>query len=186
MRGIIFTEFARFVEDRLGLVALDAALTAADLPSGGAYTSVGSYPYSELEALLAILVRQHEALRTNDALRDYGLWLADRFQTLYQDFFTPHDNAIDFLASIDGHIHTEVRKLDPEAVPPQVIVTPVDGGRYRLSYRSHRPLAWVAIGLTQGALNAYGGHWDIVDMAMTDAGKSMSMYLVNRAAVSND
>lgn len=177
MRGIIFTEFTTFVEEQMGLDALDIAIEVTDLPSGGAYTSVGSYPYAELEALLGTLVAQNPSLEVDSALRSFGKWLAGRFRETYSAFFAPHDNALDFLASIDGHIHTEVRKLDPDAVPPKVVIEKVNTNQYRLDYASHRPLAWVAVGLTEGSLKAYGGDWQIGEITQADEGKIMTLML---------
>lgn len=177
MRGVIFTEFTCFLEDRIGLDALTRAIEATDLKSGGAYTSVGSYPYAELEALVVTLVNQSEDIAAPQILWDFGYWLAGRFSTAYKHFFDPHDNAIDLLKSVDGHIHVEVRKLDPDAVPPRVILTSTGPKQYMMQYESHRPLAQLALGLTQGAIDAYGQQWTVSDVAASDGGKQMTLTL---------
>ncbi len=176
MRGILFTEFAEFVEKNLGLPALQRALDEAELPSDGVYTAVGNYPYKEMEAILSRILANGPNLSAEKLLYDFGKWLAITFQEKYADFFDGHD-AISFLATIDNHIHQEVRKLYPDAVPPSVILSKVSETEYILAYESHRPLATVAKGLAVGSVEAYGGKWDIqVDEAGDDS-KSMMMRL---------
>jgi len=46
MKGIIFTEFLEMVEDRFSPEIADRIIEAADLPSGGAYTAIGTYDAS--------------------------------------------------------------------------------------------------------------------------------------------
>ena len=161
----------------MGLESLDHAIKAADLPSGGAFTAVESYPYSELEALLAALLQQNTSWQADTILQEFGLWLAKRFKTAYAGYFDGHDNAIDFLDSVDNHIHVEVRKLNPDAVPPKVRMERVEPDVYRLTYQSHRPLAQLAMGLTQGCLMAYGDRWEIDTVHTQDEGHSMVLLL---------
>lgn len=182
MRGVIFTEFSAFVEEVLGLDALEQALNRADLLSGGAYTAVGSYPYSELERILGALLEQQPTLTLDGALYDFGYWLAGRFRTTYAPFFEPHSDPIAFLKSVDGHIHQEVRKLNPDAVPPKVVVERMASDRYRLSYQSHRPLARLARGLTEGSIAAFGGGWSVEDESIGKDGREMSVTLVESRA----
>lgn len=182
MRGIIFTEFTTFAEEAFGMVAVQDALDRCDLASGGGYTAVGNYPYAELEAILTALLAAHPDVDAEKALYDFGFWLAGRFKTLYASFFAPHDNAMSFLDSIDGHIHTEVRKLHPDAVPPQVLLARETDGRYHLTYQSHRPLAAVAIGLTAGSLAAFGGDWTITASETTEGGRAMTLIMTRDKA----
>jgi len=180
MRGIIYTEFLEFAEQLFGIVAVEKAITTADLPSGGAYSSVGNYPYAELETLLGVIAEQQSIEDIPGALQAFGNWLAGRFKVQYASFFEGHDDAISFLSSIDNHIHVEVRKLYPDAVPPRVEILPSGPDKVQLSYQSHRPLAHVAIGLTQGSLQAFGGVWEIADQTMDCNQQQMTLILQRR------
>ena len=45
MKGVIFTEFLEMVESHFSPEMADRIITAARLPSGGAYTAVGTYDH---------------------------------------------------------------------------------------------------------------------------------------------
>lgn len=52
MKGIVFTEFLELVEDKFGLEMVDKIISSSELESGGIYTSVGTYSFSEMLQLL--------------------------------------------------------------------------------------------------------------------------------------
>jgi hypothetical protein len=51
MKGIVFTEFIEMVEQRFGYEIVDELLTETELPSGGAYTAIGTYSHHEIVAI---------------------------------------------------------------------------------------------------------------------------------------
>ena len=55
MKGIIFTEFLDLVEKKFGLVMVDKIINQSQLDSNGAYTSVGTYEFSEMLQLISNL-----------------------------------------------------------------------------------------------------------------------------------
>ena len=55
MKGLIFTEFLELVEDKFGLVMVDKIIEQSELDSGGAYTAVGTYEFSEMLQLVTNL-----------------------------------------------------------------------------------------------------------------------------------
>ena len=58
MKGIIFTEFLELVEEKFGLGMVDKIISQSELNSGGAYTSVGTYEFSEMLQLNSHLYAQ--------------------------------------------------------------------------------------------------------------------------------
>ena len=48
MKGTIFVELIKMAEDAFGEDVVDIALDNANLDNGGAFTTVGNYPCSEL------------------------------------------------------------------------------------------------------------------------------------------
>ena len=176
MRGLLFTEFLSFAEGVFEIDVLEDAIEAADLPSGGAYASTGHYPYQELVDIIAHLPMDSVG-GVEAGMQAFGQWLAGRFKSSYRHFFERHTDAISFLDSIDDHIHVEVRKLYPQAVPPRVKINQVDSETVLVSYESHRPFATVALGLTIGSLEAYGGHWAVYSTAMANDQKACQITL---------
>ena len=52
MKGIVFTEFLDMVEERFGYEVVDQIISESKLSTDGIYTSVGTYPHSEIVKLL--------------------------------------------------------------------------------------------------------------------------------------
>ena len=113
MKGIVFTEFIELVEEKFGYAMVDDIIEASDLPSGGAYTAVGTYSHSEMVKLVAQL-SQRTDISVDDLLKIYGKHLLSVFLRSYPQFFENVNSAFTFLQKIDNYIHLEVQKLYPD------------------------------------------------------------------------
>src|SRR6476661_6798326 len=71
MKGIIFTEFLDMVEQRFSPQVVEQMVTAAQLPSGGAYTSVGKYDHGEIWSLVCELSKVCDT-SVPDLFKAYG------------------------------------------------------------------------------------------------------------------
>ena len=76
MKGVVFTEFLEMVEARFSADVVDDIIDAANLPSGGVYTAVGTYPHEEIVALVLALAQQ-TGLSVRDLLLVFGEHLLD-------------------------------------------------------------------------------------------------------------
>jgi len=155
MKGIVFTEFLEFVEREFGDDTADEILEGAELASGGAYTAVGTYDPVELVRLVAGLAAVQDA-QVSSLLRAFGRALLGRFTLSHPQFFEQAPDAFTFLAGVDRHIHSEVRKLYPEAELPVFEAARPEPGVLVLDYRSSRALADLAEGLIGGCLEQFG------------------------------
>jgi Haem-NO-binding len=155
MKGMVFTELLSFVEQIHGADAVDDLIDACDLPSGGAYTVVGTYDHAEMQALVAALSRQSNT-PPNQLLEVFGEHLIGRFRISFPDFFKAAPTLFDFLESIDRRIHVEVRKLYPDAELPEFRAERLGNETMHLDYRSCRPFEALAAGLIRGAAQTYG------------------------------
>jgi hypothetical protein len=130
MKGVIFTEFLDFVETRSGYETVDAILEKAAPASGGAYTAVGNYHFSELVALLAAL-SQITGTPLPELLSAYGRHLFGRFACLYPAFFETIHDPFEFLeniglvaewkraaAAFEGSGGIEVQPQQPGSITP--------------------------------------------------------------------
>ncbi|WP_028885283.1 heme NO-binding domain-containing protein [Teredinibacter turnerae] len=154
MKGIIFTVFSDFVETNYGVDQLDDILDSCDLASGGAYTVVGTYDFSELQALFGALCKAQN-MELSEALRLYGHHLAAAFVTQYPDFFQEVDDTFSLLKNIENHIHVEVRKLYPNAELPSFSHKHDESDRLTLIYSSPRKLGDLVVGLIEAASGYY-------------------------------
>jgi hypothetical protein len=154
MRGLLFTEFLEFVEQRFGPARVEAALDAVEAEHGGAYTAIDNYPARELYELLAN-VAQAEQADPDALLVEYGRYLFDVFLEGHPDYFGALTSTAQLMERVEDHIHIEVKKLHPDAKPPRFRVESGEGG-WVVRYYSHRPLHAVAHGL----MEASGKHFD--------------------------
>lgn len=152
MKGIIFNVAEHVVTDELGPDAWDDLLVSAGVD--GVYTAVGDYPDEELSAIL-----EAAADSRGETVRDVQRWIGRRGMPLlaerYADFFTPPD-ARAFVLTLNDVIHPEVRKLYPDATPPDFDYHVVDETTLLVEYRSDRRMCGLAEGLILGAVDWYG------------------------------
>lgn len=155
MKGVVFTEFLDFVAKRYGDDAVDDIIDASVLPSGGAYTAVGTYNHTEMVTLCTALA-EHTGEPAADLVRSFGTHLSATFVHGYPAFFARSGNFFDFLESIEAHIHVEVRKLYPDAELPTFKVEQRTPTRLVMEYRSPRRMSALAEGLILGTARKFG------------------------------
>ena len=154
MKGIVFTEFLDMVEKEFGYETVDFIIEESKLESNGIYTAVGTYPHSEIVALLMNLSDKVQVEPTK-LLKAFGKYLFDTFLASYPQFFNSVDNAFDFLHSIDNHIHVEVLKLYPDATLPKFNSHVNEDGVMVMLYQSERKMAALAEGLIEKSIAHY-------------------------------
>ena len=154
MKGIVFTEFLDHIEDNFGAVMAQRVIDACDLKSGGAYTSVGTYPCEEMGQLLGALAR-FTNLHPQHLLQGFGARLAETFHSAYPQYFdTP--SYFDFVESVDSHIHVEVLKLYPDAELPKFESITRSDDQLVVDYKSSRGLEDLAYGLLSASAAVFG------------------------------
>lgn len=164
MKGIVFVELLAMAESTFGEDVVDCVIDSANLPSGGAYTSVGNYSCDELMALVRGF-SDHSGIPGAELQRLFGHWMMDSFERNYPRFFDGHMCSLDVLAAIESEIHVEVRKLYPDANLPQFDAVRHDADTLDLIYRSPRPLADFCHGLIEGCVRSYG---ETAEISRTD------------------
>lgn len=155
MKGIVFTEFLGMVRQIFSEDMADDIIDDAQLPHGGAYTAVGTYPFDEMAAMVTALSRR-SGMATPALLHAFGHYLFGRFAALYPAFIDQADGTISLVASIEKVIHSEVRKLYPDAELPAFQIEHHSNQHLSIIYHSPRCLSALAHGLIDGALAHYG------------------------------
>jgi hypothetical protein len=146
MKGIVFTEFLDLVEERFGLEMVDAIISQSKLESKGVYTSIGTYSFSELLQLLQNLKIQ-TGISIDNLLLIYGEHFFSVIETNYKDLLSSYNDPIEMLASIENHIHVEVRKIYIDAELPTFIIKEKTKKRLILIYKSSRSMHHFGLGL---------------------------------------
>ena len=182
MKGIVFTEFLDMVDDTFGPVVTDTIINEAALPSGGAYTAVGTYSCEEMVALVRELERR-TGNNMPDLLKAYGRHLFGRFVVRYPELFADYHDSFSMLESIDATIHMEVRKLYPDAELPRFECTRQGPDRMTMIYRSLRPFADLAHGLIEGCAKHFGESLSIERQDGKEEQLNVSTFRLHRQAM---
>jgi len=154
LKGLVFTTFYDFCEGQFGPDMLDDVIGDARLPHAGAYTSVGTYPFEEMVALITALAKR-SGLGMPTLLERFGEFCFCCWVRKFPALFADRD-LFDVLADIDNFHESEVRKLYPDAELPSFTVVDRDGNRILLDYHSCKPLADLPIGVIRGASSHLG------------------------------
>lgn len=146
MKGIVFTEFLDLVEEKFGLEMVDTIISQSNLPSDGIYTSVGTYDFSEMLALLTNLSKETK-LSTDDLLLVYGEHFFSVIETGYKGLLDTFSSPIEMLSSIENHIHVEVLKIYPDAELPTFSIENQSDNHLTMIYKSSRSMHYFGLGL---------------------------------------
>jgi hypothetical protein len=167
MKGLIYCEFLEMVEKKFGYEVVDRIIRKSDLKSEGVYTSVGTYPHSEIFSLVKSL-----SLEINVPIEKlfytFGKYVFGIFGKIYKEKVDRYDNAFSFLNRIEDTIHVEVLKLYPEAELPTIQTKCNGTNRMELMYFSKRKMAYFAEGLIQGCMDYFNEKAEIKKEVMSE------------------
>ena len=174
MLGVVFTEFTDMVEQAFGAETLDEMIGGVEsrLESGGAYTTVGTYHHNEMVLLVSQLAKQ-TGRDIDELVELFGQHLFGRFVVRYPVFFEGIDHALDFLETVEGHIHFEVRKLYPAAELPTFVCDRKAPQLLVMEYHSTRPFATLCRGLIKGCAQHFGAQLEIDESPLADEASGM-------------
>ena len=179
MKGMVFTEFVEMVESQFSPEMADQIIVAANLPSGGMYTSVGTYHHGEMIALVELLSEKTD-IPSADLIEAFGTYLFGRFFEQHPAFFEGMHCTFDFLSQIEGHVHQEVRKLYPDAELPTFETNRPDADTLEMTYRSRRPFADLALGLIRGCAGHYDENLAIEQVDLSKDGRTHVRFTLRR------
>lgn len=158
MKGVVFTEFLEMVEDKFGFDIVENMIEASEdkLTSKGVYTSIGTYSHEEI-IVLVINLSKETNIEVPLLVHTFGKHLLGQFAKSHGSFFDEVSNTYDFLKSIDGHIHVEVKKIYPDAELPKFDCYHPDNDEKKLEmiYSSERSMSDLASGLIEGCIEYY-------------------------------
>ncbi|WP_111684508.1 heme NO-binding domain-containing protein [Winogradskyella tangerina] len=146
MKGVIFTEFLELVEEKFGFEMVDQIISQSELASGGVYTAVGTYEFSEMLQLLTHL-SENTNISADDLLLVYAEHLFKVLVSSYPQLVEHYKDPMSLLASIENHIHVEVQKIYPEAQLPTFDLEERTDDKMVMVYKSERALYMLGKGL---------------------------------------
>jgi heme-NO-binding protein len=178
VHGVIFTSLREY------LTASQGAEVTADLFAGQPdFQVTEAYPD---EQFLHLIDRATRATgRSVDAfVHDFGVFTAiTTFTRLYPAFFSVAGSAREFLLTVEARIHELVRATIPNAAPPKLHVTELDGDGVSIVYSSPRQLCVLLRGLVQGTASHYGEQATIDEKACMRRGDPACRFEVRLTSV---
>ena len=181
MLGVVFTEFVEMVEDQFSMEMADTILESSQLASGGSYTAVGSYDSGEILALVTAL-SEASGEPIPDLVRSFGRHLFGRLVLGHPVVVKNLHSSLDLLVGVERHIHTEVRKLYPNAELPSFHVERHDSERITMHYDSTRPLAGLALGLIEGCADHFQETLEIDHIDTSDGSGCSATFHITRVS----
>ncbi len=155
MLGIVFTSLIDMLEEKVSPDFADDVLEEANLENEGAFTSVGYYPFSEMQKIVGVLVEK-TGTSAEKLLYDFGYYLFDKLAKAHGQVLAGRKNILDLLQCLDDDIHVQVRKLYPDADLPNFTVLATTENTMALKYHSTRELYSLAEGLMDAAADHFG------------------------------
>ena len=180
MKGVIFTEFLDMVDTGFSPDMTDRIVEIAAPPNQGAYTSVGSYPASEMVSLVQALA-QESGRPIDELLFAFGHYLLGRFVAVHGEYFREAGSTFRLLESVEDHIHVDVRKLDAKAELPAFAWSQPGEDRMVMDYSSPRGLAKLAEGLIAACIEHYGEPIELSVESRSEDGTKARFVLERRA-----
>ncbi|MEN1784608.1 MAG: heme NO-binding domain-containing protein [Bacteroidota bacterium] len=179
MKGIIFTEFLEMVESEFGLQTVDSIIEGAKLSSGGAYTAVGTYEFSEMLQLVSGLSETTD-IPINDLLHAFGMYLFNGLVKTHPEIVASYKNPLNLLYSIEDHIHVHVKKLYPDAELPSFRVLERTTQSMTMIYSSSRGLYALAHGLIQKTFEHFQKEVKIDMKLINEQGSEVKFTILQR------
>lgn len=150
MKGVIFNVLEDFVDEQFGEGVFDSLVEAALPDSDGVFVGPGTYPDEELFAIVGKAL-EVKGLELEPVLKSFGHYLFGKLAEKYPVFVEPYNHPKDFIKTVHGVIHVEVKKLFPEAETPNFKYSNDKEDFLTLTYESKRNLFPLAEGLISGA-----------------------------------
>jgi hypothetical protein len=150
MKGVVFVALEDLVQERFGLSKWNKIIRDSKIKSEGIYTRGEFYDDKELFSLLEFMSIELKKKKENLQMI-FGVFLIKYFYKQYPLLFVNHTFDT-FLLSINNIVHSEIKKLNAEASPPEIQYDPETK---EIIYKSNRKLCFLAYGLIKGSAEIF-------------------------------
>lgn len=174
MKGHIFNLFEDFIIDQAGLGFYQDLLSCCSFPTDEGFIRTENYPDEKLYELIGLAVDK-TGITLREACLSFGEWLLPRLAMLVPKEMMDHDHPRAFLKTVDYIHRVELKKLYPDALPPQFTYNDISEHEGVLIYHSRRKLYDLVEGVLQGVASFYGKTIIVMPKLVTE-GDVESMY----------
>ena len=176
MKGIVFTEFLEMVEEQYGLQTVDYIISHSRLKSQGIYSAIGTYDFIEMQTLIGQLSEKIN-IPVDDLIYTYGLYFFKALTYHHPTVFRSYSDPFEFLASIENHIHVQVRKIYPGAELPSFSILSQDHNKMEMVYSSDRAMYMFAKALMEKSFEYYGKKAHIELIKLNESGTQVKFMI---------
>jgi hypothetical protein len=159
VKGVIFKVFEEFVVTNFGEDVYEDVYDATPLETTGPFVGPGTYPASDLLALVQTATEQL-GISVEEAVRAFGAFAFPALAGSVRPLMDQFDDVASFLLGLESVVHTEVRKIDRDASPARFSVERVDDHELTMHYESPLGLFPLVHGLLDGAAAWFGEPFD--------------------------
>ncbi|NMP32089.1 hypothetical protein HII17_10965 [Thalassotalea sp. M1531] len=169
MKGAIFCGYAEFIEQNHGLMTWLEIIDKSELATSSSFIATELYDDNILVELLTI-TSDILGVTVSEILTSFGKILFPKLMEAAKHHVDKCDNIFDFLDHVENVIHIEVKKADPLAYTPSLILDKISNNKLLLKYTSHRQVCFLAEGLIYGAANHFNQQVTIEHISCTHQG----------------
>lgn len=160
MKGVVFTEFLEFIEDKFGFDISDDMIENSKTSTDGVYTQAGNYPFEDMLSMVQTLSNLTN-VPLGDLVQAYGEHLFSKLITIYPKPISVYENTFDFVSNVENVVHPEVKKLYPDSDLPSFVDPILNDNVLEITYVSTKPLMDFAKGLIIGCAKHYNENIEI-------------------------
>lgn len=149
MKGIIFNYLEEYITQKHGDEVWETLLEKCPMKSDKIFIGPGSYP--DVDFLSILNLTSKTLKQSPDAfLFDFGENMFHYLARDYPNFLKDHNHPKQFLKTVEGIIHVEVRKLFKEATPPRFDYKDPAPEKLIIQYSSKRKMCHLMEGILKG------------------------------------
>lgn len=171
MKGAIFCGYADFIEETYGLVTWLEVVDKSKLAESSSFIATEVYDDSIFVELLSITAEILD-VSLSDILVNFGERLFPLLFSSAKQHLVACDDVLQFLHHVENVIHIEVKKADPMAYTPSLVLDEVSATEMLVKYNSHRQVCFLAEGLIYGAAAQFQQKVTVEHLTCTHQGDS--------------
>ncbi|GAC1657820.1 MAG: heme NO-binding domain-containing protein [Gemmatimonadaceae bacterium] len=182
MHGLIVNQLRQYVVGKAGRDTWQRIATVAGISTDGPPAISAIYPDETVLAAIAAATADTGIAR-NTLLEDFGAFLAGGLLRVYGTLLDSDWRTLDVIEHTEAHIHTAVRRTDPNAAPPRLSVRRDSPEQATILYASPRRLCAVAEGITRGLAEHFREAVNITQTSCMERGDGhclIRVHLVSR------
>ncbi|MBT3984637.1 MAG: hypothetical protein HOE90_24990 [Bacteriovoracaceae bacterium] len=177
MKGLIFNQFEKFVNEKFESDYFEKILIDCKFNPADPFVGPGTYPFASLVKMLEFVVNDR-SVELDDVLRDFGQHIFPKLYEVSRSFEVEFTDCKSFLHSVEEIIHVEVKKLYEGSELPKFLFKENCGGDLTITYISEKGLCSFMEGLLQASFKHFSQEVEISQIKCTSKGDENCQFLL--------